>query len=235
MVELGGVPLLHRQLAALSQAGLMDVTVVAGYRADAVVAPRVELVLNRRYATTNMVASLFAAEAVLASGDEVLISYGDIVCEPRVVSQVVRSPAALAVAVDLGWRTYWELRFADPLEDAETLRLRGDGTIAEVGKRPDSMDEIQAQYVGLLKLSAGGARHVLAAYARIRELEPEAADRMYVTDFLQRLIDDGYPVHSVPIRHGWLEIDNLADVELYERGAVAALYDDSFLTKAAGG
>src|SRR4029077_9041280 len=33
MVELGGVPLLHRQLAALLQAGVTDVSVVVGYHA----------------------------------------------------------------------------------------------------------------------------------------------------------------------------------------------------------
>ena len=233
MVELGGVPLLHRQLAALLQAGVTDVSVVVGYMADRVSAPGITLVANHRYASTNMVSSLFCAEAILRSGDDVLISYGDIVCEPRLIAGVAASPAALAVAVDVGWRAYWELRFADPLDDAETLRLRDDGTIAEIGQKPGSIDEIEAQYLGLLKVSPQGARDLLSAYGRLRELDAGAVDRMYMTDFLQHLIAEGYPVQAVPVRHGWLEIDNLSDVELYEGGAVDAIYDDSFLGRIA--
>jgi len=232
MVELGGVPLLHRQLAALSHAGVTDVSVVVGYLADRVAASGITLVANDRYATTNMVSSLFCADAVLRSGDDVLISYGDIVCEPRLIAAVARSPAALAVAVDVGWRAYWALRFDNPLDDAETLRLRDDGTIAEIGQTPESIDEIEAQYLGLLKVSPQGARDLLSAYGRLCELDAGAVDRMYMTDFLQHLIDGGYLVQAVPVRHGWLEVDSLFDVELYERGAVAAMYDDSFLLRA---
>jgi choline kinase len=229
MVELGGVPLLHRQLAALAEAGLTDVSVVVGYHADRVAAPGIELISNDRYATTNMVSSLFCAESVFRSGEDILLSYGDIVCEPRLIREVAKSRAALAVAVDLDWRKYWELRFDNPLDDAETLRLRADGTIAEIGQKPAKMDEIQAQYLGLLKISAAGARDLLAAYRRLRQISALACDRMFMTDFLQYLIVKGYPVHAVPVRHGWLEIDRLFDIELYERGALRAIYDDAFL------
>jgi choline kinase len=229
MVDLGGVSLLGRQLAALSQAGVTDVSVVVGYRAERVAASGIQLITNDRYASTNMVTSLFCAEAILRSGDDVLISYGDIVFEPRVVEEIAHSSAALAVAVDVGWRTYWELRFEDPLDDAETLRLRSDGTIAEIGQAPNTVDEIEGQYLGLLKVSSQGARDLLSAYERLGRLDPGALDRMYMTDFLQHLIDEGYPVQAVLVRHGWLEIDSVFDVQLYERGALAALYDDSFL------
>jgi choline kinase len=229
MVDLGGVSLLGRQLAALSQAGVTDVSVVVGYRAERVDESGIQLITNDRYASTNMVTSLFCAEAILRSGDDVLISYGDIVFEPRVVEEIAHSSAALAVAVDVGWRTYWELRFEDPLDDAETLRLRSDGTIAEIGQTPNTVDEIEGQYLGLLKVSSQGARDLLSAYERLGRLDPGAVDRMYMTDFLQHLIDEGYPVQAVLVRHGWLEIDSVFDVQLYERGALAALYDDSFL------
>ena len=231
MVPLGGVPLLHRQLAALSHAGLAAVSAVVGYHADRVSAPGLELIANDRYASTNMVSSLFCAQAILCSGEDILISYGDIVCEPRLIAEVARSPASLAVAVDVGWRAYWQLRFDNPLDDAETLRLRPDGTIAEIGQKPRSIDEIEAQYLGLLKLSAQGARDLLSAHERLRERDAAAVDRMFMTDFLQHLINSGYPVQAVPVRHGWLEIDSPSDILLYERGATAALYDDSFLNK----
>ncbi len=83
-----------------------------------------------------------------------------------------------------------------------------------------------------MKVSPQGARDLLSAYERLCELDAGAVDRMYMTDFLQHLIDGGYRVQAVPVRHGWLEVDSLLDVELYEHGAVATMYDDSFLHRA---
>ncbi len=40
--------------------------------------------------------------------------------------------------------------------------------------------------------------------------------RVYMTSFLQHLIDTGWTVQSVPIENGWLEIDSVSDVTLYE-------------------
>src|SRR4051794_39000830 len=91
MVELGGIPLLHRQLTALRSVGVGDVTVVAGYRADAIRAEDVSVIVNSRHDVTNMVATLLCAKKVLTSGADVLVSYGDIVCEPRVIKLVVES------------------------------------------------------------------------------------------------------------------------------------------------
>jgi L-glutamine-phosphate cytidylyltransferase len=231
MVDLGGVPLLHHQLTALAQAEVTEVTVVAGFHAEALVAPGAEVIVNRRFASSNMVTSLFCATPVLIGGQDVIISYGDIAYEPRVLDGLLQAEGPLAVAVDLGWRAYWEVRFAEPLGDAETLRLRSDNTIAELGRRAETLDEIEGQYIGLLKLSADAGRNLVAEHERLRRRDPDVADRMYMTDFIQTLIDRGWPVAAATIEHGWLEIDSPLDIRLYDDGALAAFYDDSFLTR----
>ena len=38
--------------------------------------------------------------------------------------------------------------------------------------------------------------------------------KWYMTDLLQELIHEGTPVHAVPIRGGWIEVDNVRDLEL---------------------
>lgn len=225
MVELDGIPLLHRQLAALHRVGITDVTIVTGYLRESVVAPGARLVTNPAYARTNMVASLFCAEDVLTSGADVLISYGDIVCEPWVLAAARSVPGALAVVVDLGWRAYWQERFDDPLTDAETLRFGRGGTIIELGGRPCSLEEIQGQYIGLIRVSADAACGVAEAYGRVREQDPERAAAMYMTEFLQMLIDQGQRVMAVPVTHGWLEIDSPTDLTAYEDGRLRRFYD----------
>ena len=41
-------------------------------------------------------------------------------------------------------------------------------------------------------------------------------DNMYMTSFLQLLIDARWQVQAVCVNHGWLEVDSVSDLELYE-------------------
>ena len=40
----------------------------------------------------------------------------------------------------------------NPLSDAETLKIDDNGNIFELGKKPNSFDEIEGQYIGIIKL-----------------------------------------------------------------------------------
>jgi hypothetical protein len=39
------------------------------------------------------------------------------------------------------------------LDDAKTFKLREDGAISEIGQKPQSLDEIERQYMELMKFS----------------------------------------------------------------------------------
>ena len=39
---------------------------------------------------------------------------------------------------------------------------------------------------------------------------------IYMTDFLQLLIDSGELIHSVKVNSGWIEIDSQEDLEAYQ-------------------
>ena len=40
---------------------------------------------------------------------------------------------------------------------------------------------------------------------------------MYMTTFLQLLIDDGWMIMPAHVNHGWLEVDTVEDLKLYEK------------------
>ena len=123
---------------------------------------------NPRYADTNMVASLMCARAAFDGADDVLIAYGDIVYEPRLVEAVRATRSDVGVVVDRQWRRLWELRMEDPLADAETLRLDADGFLVELGRQPERAADIEGQYVGLVLVRAGGGRGLVRAVRRAR-------------------------------------------------------------------
>ena len=227
MVELRGVPLLKRQLDALKLCGITDITVVTGYRSEAVNANDVRMVHNPRYAVTNMVASLAGAWRYVATGDDLLISYGDIVCEPSVIRAALASPAGLSVVVDVGWLDYWTVRFEDPLGNAETMRINDEGNITELGGVPQCLEEIEGQYIGLIKVRSELFGLWSRAFCQLYQVSPGGFERMYMTDFLQHLIYEGTAPVAIPVSHGWLEVDQPSDVALYHKGALDVFYNAS--------
>ena len=211
MIELQERTLLAHQRRALSAVGIGDVHLVLGHGADAVErhpdAQGLTFWRNPTYATTNMVASLVCAPDLLDGSADLIVAYGDIVYEPRLLHALLAVDAPVTVVVDMAWRAYWEARMADPLDDAETLRLDGE-RILEIGKRPQGYKDIDGQYTGLIRIAAGFA----ARFAKVAKTLLEEDSNSPMTTLLQRVIDDGVSVQSAQIKSGWLEIDYLDDL-----------------------
>jgi L-glutamine-phosphate cytidylyltransferase len=213
MVEIDGISLIDRQLAVLKAEELDNIVMIGGYKADMLKREGVKLKLNSRYYETNMVWTLFSAEEEL-KGD-VIVSYGDIVYSREILQSLLKSKADIAVTIDKEWESYWRARSEDPLDDAETLKLREDDTIIEIGKKPKSLDEIEGQYMGLMKFSAKGLmqiKKVFHAAVNSGKLLDNNIENAYITDLLQAVINSGEDVTSVPIYGNWIEVDTVSDL-----------------------
>lgn len=220
LVELVGQPLIDRQLAVLRAFGIADLAIVGGYRVDQLAGCGAGTIHNPEFATTNMVASLFCARSMMRGSADLIVSYGDIVFEERVLAALCASDAPVAVIVDRQWRALWEARMEDCLQDAETLKLAAGGRILELGKKPRSHAEIDGQYIGLMKFRADYAARLPGIYDDLlsnRDCAGPAVRQMFLTEFLQHLIDRGWPVQAVPIDGGWLEVDTVQDLALYHQ------------------
>jgi choline kinase len=121
--------------------------------------------------------------------------------------------ADIAITYYVGWRCLWEERFKDPLSDAESFRVDAGGRLLEIGARPLNLDEIQGQYMGLLRFTPAGWR---SARSVIEGLEPHARDKLDVTSMLQRMLGTGARIATMPVSEPWYEVDSQSDLELYE-------------------
>jgi L-glutamine-phosphate cytidylyltransferase len=160
-----------------------------------------------------MVMSLAAAASWLQS-DSVVISYADIFYGRDIVRELAASPGDLVVAYDRGWRSLWTRRFADPLSDAETFRTDAGGNLTEIGRRTTQIEDIEGQYMGLLKFAPQAWRAVESLLASV---DAKTRDRMDMTTLLGTLLESSFPIKTVSISGQWGEIDSSGDLELYEQ------------------
>lgn len=229
MVDLAGKPLLHRQLEVLRGVGISKIILIGGYRADQLYAPDTVRLFNPRFDETNMVGTLFCAEDWMNPGEDFLIAYGDIVYDQKVLRSLLETDAPVAISVDRQWQILWEIRMEDPLSDAETLKMTDHNRVIEVGKKPNSLDEIQGQYMGLIKVRGDfvqAFRDYWHGLDRNAIYDGSDFDNMYMTSFLQLLINRGVEVRAAFTEKGWIELDTVKDLERYESmNKDGSLYD----------
>lgn len=230
MVEYKGKKLIEYEIEALQSAGVKEIAVVGGYKFEVLK----DFVKNRfginrffenaNYAHTNMLHSLFCAREFLCECEaqkcDIIISYADIVYFTPCVELLLDSDAEFAICVDKQWQKLWEARFDDILGDAETLKMResnGEHYITELGKKPKDLSDIEAQYMGLFKFSHSFLGKVIALYDSldknaIFDLQPY--NNIYMTSFLQGLIDKYHNAKAVIVSGNWCEIDFKSDLEI---------------------
>lgn len=210
---LSGQPLLFWQLKALEEGRIEKRAIVTGYLSERFVFPSLTHFKNEAWETTNMVSSLMRA-AVWLRDDDTIVSYSDIVYPGSTIRTLAQSEGDIVVPFNTEWRELWQQRFSDPLLDAETFSYNPDGTLTQIGGRARSLDEIQGQYMGLLKLTPAGWGRV---ESYLTSLPESTVSKLDVTSLLQRLLSRKVAIQTVPIAGQWYEVDSERDLMLYER------------------
>ena len=224
MVELFGKSLLQHQIKTFQKCGISDVSIVVGYLGNMIKIPKITYFENTNYQNTNMLETLFCAKSQLT--DSVIVSYGDIIFEEKILNALINSDDDVSVVVDKNWKQYWSLRFKNPLDDAESLILDDYGFIREIGQKTNDINKIQAQYIGLMKFSGEGLAKIKTMYEKFKKMSKNGTnplnpnlsfEKSFLTDFFQALITEGCNLKAVPINGGWLELDSLNDYNLYKK------------------
>ncbi len=212
LVELKGRTLLDLQISSLKAAGIKQVAIVTGYKHELLAISGVHEFHNSRWSETNMVASLACADEWLQM-EPCIVSYSDIFYEKMAVASLITNKDPIAITYDPNWLTLWGKRFSDPLTDAETFRLTNDQKILEIGKQPKTTQEIQGQYMGLLRFTPEGWQEVTKA---IKKLSPPIRDNIHMTAILQKIVEaKNINITAVPYNGEWGEIDSKNDLDLY--------------------
>ncbi len=225
MVPFNGKPIIDYIIDTAEKCGIENINIVHGYKRDILEShlkdKQINFFYNDLFDNTNMVASLFYAQD--AMDDDVIISYSDIVYKEGVLRELMEAEGKVNVVVDKKWHDLWSIRMENPLDDAETLKIEN-GCIKELGKKPSSLNDIEGQYIGLIKFTKEVIAEIKTFYKELDKSEiydGKDYSNMYMTSFIQMIIDKLYAVKPTFIEGGWLEVDCLKDLQVYqEKGLI---------------
>ena len=223
LTEIFGKKLLEWQLDVFRELQFDDISIVRGFQAEKINFPNLNYYNNDNFHSTNMLETLFCAREKLQ--DSVIVVYGDIIFEKKIIQKLLESTDDLAVVVDKKWENYWRARFSNPLNDAESLIVDKNDFITNIGQKTTNLDHIQGQFIGLMKFQNHGLKFLIECYDKVKNiakdgrnlLNPKLSfEKSYMTDFLQFLITDGAKLKAVYIDNGWLELDSIEDYRIYQ-------------------
>jgi len=214
LVKLQGKSLLDIQLDCLRKAGISEIGIVTGYKSELLKKYNLVEFHNPRWSETNMVSSLICADEWLQN-ETCIVSYSDIFYQQSAIKLLIENRTSLALTYDPNWLSLWSKRFNNPLDDAETFQMNRDNTLLNIGNKPGSIDEIEGQYMGLLRFTPKSWSQLLRLYRGLSLLD---RDQLQMTSILQMIISDKTtPVTAIKYEGVWGEIDSEGDLIVAEK------------------
>jgi choline kinase len=217
LLEIAGKTILEWSATSLKSAGISLIYLVSGYRSEQVESLArtlgIRAIHNPEWDTTDMVYSLMLALNQIESTQKLLVVYADILFHSNHVSRLLKQSHDIAITYDRDWLRLWQLRFEQPLDDAESFRVN-EGVVTDIGSKSKSVKDIQGQFMGLMLLRSDGQKQFEEAW---QKQDRSTKNRIQLTQMLQLLMKNGAPPGACPISGNWCEVDSQTDVLAYQR------------------
>lgn len=209
MLPVAGKPLLRWLVDGFKKQGVNDITVVGGYRADAIDTSGIKLVVNERHAQTGELASL-ACAAQRLTGDTV-ISYGDLLFRSYILRDLAESEAEFSVVVDSSQtqpsnQSVRDFAFCSAADDRG---LFGQKTYLQRVSSDASNGQPNGRWIGLLNVRGAGVARLNAMLATL-QARPDF-DSLDMPALLNALIEAGEKIEVQYVHGHWRGVNDLED------------------------
>ncbi|WP_027154913.1 phosphocholine cytidylyltransferase family protein [Mesorhizobium sp. WSM2561] len=218
LVEVNATPILHNALRNLEAVGVREVTIVVGYRQDAIRYScgrrfgdlDIDYVESDVFDRTGSAYSLWLARDALLAGDTYLLE-GDVFFEPDALRSLTLSDADNVAAV---------APFSADMEGSAVV-LKNNGYIAEVRMKQTAAnlnDGSPALFkmMNLIRFSGEDLRRTIVPY--LNAVVATGAVKSYTEEILSNLVrQEGLQIAAARCDGlKWYEIDNEADLRIAE-------------------
>jgi phosphoenolpyruvate phosphomutase len=213
MLPIAGKPLLRWLIDSFKKEHVNDITVVGGYRVDAIDRSGIKLAVNERYAQTGELASLACAADKLES--DTVISYGDLLFRSYVLRALVESKADFSVVVDsspvaANNRTVRDFAYCSRADDRGVFGTPVLLQRVVSGKQP-SEDEVHGRWIGLLRVSRDALTRLKSVLAKLRG-RPDF-DTLDMPALMNALIADGAQIEVLYVHGHWRGVNDLEELQ----------------------
>jgi phosphoenolpyruvate phosphomutase len=221
MLPIAGKPLLRWLVDSFKKEDINNITVVAGYRADAIDTAGIKLAINERYAETGELASLACAVDSLEC--DTVICYGDLLFKSYVLHALVESKTDFSVIVDssptAASKQVRDFAYCSRPDDRGlfgspvTLERIVSRQCANRQGHADGavVDDAMGRWIGLLKVSRNGLIKLQAVMTRLRKQSD--FDALDMPALMNALIADGAQIEVLYIHGHWRGVNDLEDLQ----------------------
>lgn len=217
MIPVDGKPLLERIQHTFNNCGIKNISAVLGYCHKAVQINNLKKIIRHDWAKKGNAKTLY--EAINELTGPVVISYGDILFEEKVLKNLLDTPEDVVLSVDTSWSNPLEERSFICHVIANDLPSERFGSTTCTRLRCIGYDipkeESYGEWIGLLKLSSKGSdifKRYLLSYFKDGKTD-HIKDSM--VDFMRNLLTAGEHIHVSYFRGHWLDLDTKKDLERY--------------------
>lgn len=207
LVMVNGKPILVKQIENLIENGITDITIISGYKAEILQErihsqfPKVQIINNVDYASTNNMYSAYLAREVM-DGQDFIMMNADVFYDSSVIEKLLAFDADNAIVTDIG--TYIE-------ESMKVIEVNN--RLLKISKTITS-DEALGVSIDVYKFSTE------AGSAFFKKCAEYIEDKKELNMWSEIALNDILPkveFRACPLVGRWFEIDNHEDLMAAEK------------------
>lgn len=228
LLDIHGRPLVQRTVAALNEAGVQNISIVAGRHAEKL--RRISsttIIENPDFGRTHILDSIMRARS--ASVEKTLIVFSDIIFDSSIVRSVLNSSSDVTLVVDPSIKAHGEKKIRelspdlviaenDALDDMRVVTTMRPNPIRRIGKSIP-VEEANYEFIGIAGFSKSGVKLLYDTYDELKDgsaaddpfQESVSLSKASFTDMVQELVDRGANVTALEVSSGWSEIRTFDD------------------------
>lgn len=212
MLPVAGVPLLRRLVDEFKRQNINNITVVTGYKPEAIDVKGLSLVHNPDYAHSGEIASLGCAIEHLSK--DTLITYGDLLFRSYILSDLRHMAGHLVAVVDsaispAGSATIRDAAFCSKPDDRSLFRQEVDLLRVETHNQHPSRHP-SGRWIGMVRVADEGRQWLLDGLQELRQRND--FPRLGMPDLLNHLVAKGHPIKVLYIHGHWLDVNSIEDL-----------------------
>ncbi len=212
MIRVNGKTLLEKMLGMLQDRGIRDISVVRGYKKEAIQLPDVTYFDNDKYENTNELSSLLLAKDKIEG--TCIISYGDIIFRRHVLGNLLDEEGDVVIVVDGAPQASQLLRKSDFVRCTRPYTRTYDEEAAFLKEvrfhEILNGEKFDGEWIGLMKTTGRGSEAVRAALEKL--LQKSDFCSLNMSDLLNELLATGVQIRVVYIEGHWLDVDTVEDI-----------------------